>query len=80
MDSIGEIVLKLTAMEEIKTMATREGFLEVFWSRVQHLRGIGRMDSFHQVYDRMEEQYDKEYGRPLFPSWDAFRQYMYRHR
>lgn len=67
-------------MEDIKTMATREGFLEVFWRRIQGLRAIGRMDTFRQVYEKMDAQYEEEYGRALFPSYDAFRQYLYRHR
>lgn len=66
-------------MEEIKQMATREGFLEVFWRKVQGYRGIGRQDTFRQVFDEMERRYEQEYGRSLWPSYEAFKMYLYRH-
>ena len=67
-------------MDEIKRMATREGFLEVFWEKVRGYRADGRIDSFRMVFEEMERRFEAEYGRPLWPSFDAFRQYSYRHR
>ncbi len=66
-------------MDEKKLMATRQGFVEVFWHRLQSCRRIGKMNTMQQVYDAMDEEYCQEYGHELFPSYQAFKKYLYRH-
>ncbi len=43
-------------MEEIVKMATRAGFLEVWWDRYRKRVRIGRMDTPRQVYEDMEAE------------------------
>ena len=67
-------------MDELKRMATRPGFVEVFWKRLYGCRSIGRQDTMQQIYNKMEEEFEAEYGGELFPSYTAFKKYFYRHR
>ncbi len=67
-------------MDEITKMATRGGFVEVFWDRLQGCRRIGGTDSRQQIYDRMEQQYEEKYGAECFPSYEAFKKYVNRHQ
>jgi len=67
-------------MDEITKMATRSGFVDVFWKRLQDNRRIGKMDTREQIYTRMEAQYEARYGSGCFPSWEAFRKYLNRHQ
>lgn len=67
-------------MDEITKMATRSGFVEVFWSRLQELRHIGRKDTRQQIYEGMAQQYEAKYGVECFPSYEAFKKYMNRHQ
>lgn len=67
-------------MDDLKRMATRPGFVEVFWERLQKLRRIGRFDTMRQIYSKMEEEFEAEYNGEQFPSYTAFKKYLYRHR
>ena len=67
-------------MDEITKMASRSGFLEVFWERLQGLRRIGKLDTPQQIYDRMEQEHEAKYGVERFPSYEAFKKYKNRHR
>lgn len=67
------------SMDEIKKMVTREGFLDVYWSRLQKNRLSGGYASMREIYDQMEKEFRQEYGNLLFPSFSAFRKYLYRH-
>ena len=67
-------------MDELKLMATRPGFVEVFWRRLRGARRTNSKTTWRQVFNEMEDVFQGEYGQPLWPSFDAFRQYMYRHR
>lgn len=67
-------------MDEITKMATRSGFVDVFWSRLQDLRRIGRLDTPRQIYDVMENEHEAKYGIARFPSYEAFKKYKNRHR
>lgn len=67
-------------MDEITKMATRSGFVEVFWDRLRGLRRIGRMDTPKQIYEGMELEHEEKYGVFRFPTYDAFRKYKDRHR
>ena len=42
--------------DEITKMATRSGFVDVFWKRLQGNRRIGKMDTRQQIYTKMEEE------------------------
>ena len=66
-------------MDEITKMATRSGFVDVFWKRLQDNRRIGKQDTRQQIYFKMEGEYEAKYGAGLFPSWEAFRRYLSRH-
>ena len=66
-------------MDEMKLMATRPGFVEVFWRRLRGARRIGKPDTMQQIYNRMEEEFEGEYGGEQFPSYTAFKKYLYRH-
>ena len=66
-------------MEEIKQMATREGFRRVFWSRLKSCRGVGKDVTMREIFRSMEEEYVKEYGSELYSSFDAFKKDFYRH-
>lgn len=65
-------------MDELKQMATREGFLEVFWNRLKCCRRLGKLDSMRQIYSAMEQEFASEYGREPFPSFEAFKVFFYR--
>lgn len=65
--------------DEITKIATRSGFVDVFWKRLQGNRRIGKMDTRQQIYTKMEEEYEAKYGAGCFPSWEAFRKYLNRH-
>lgn len=67
-------------MDEITKMASRNGFLDVFWVRLQDLRRIGRADTPKQIYDKMEQEHEAKYGIERFPSYEAFKKYKNRHR
>lgn len=67
-------------MDDITKMATRSGFVEVFWCRLQGLRRIGRQDTARQIYDKMEQEHEEKYGIERFPSYEAFRKFKDRHR
>lgn len=67
-------------MEEVKQMATREGFKEVFWKRHIRSKSLNPTTSWRQTFEAMEDEYIREYGRPLWASFDAFRVWMNRHR
>lgn len=66
-------------MEEIVRMATRQGFVDVFWARLKAARRSGAVDSRKQIYDLMEEEYEAQYGQTCFPSYEAFKKYRNRH-
>lgn len=65
-------------MDDLTKMATRPGFVEVFWSRLQACRRIGKQDTMRQIFDRMESEYEGKYGSELFTSYKAFKNYFYR--
>ena len=67
-------------MDELKLMATRPGFVEVFWRRLRGARRTNSKTTWRQVFNEMEDVFQGEYGQPLWPSFDAFRQYMKRMR
>ena len=67
-------------MDEITKMASRTGFLDVFWVRLQDLRRIGRTDTPQQIYNKMEQEHEAKYGIERFPSYEAFKKYKNRHR
>lgn len=67
-------------MDEITKMASRNGFLDVFWVRLQDLRRIGRTDTPQQIYNKMEQEHEAKYGIERFPSYEAFKKYKNRHR
>ncbi len=77
---IGTQTLMMNNMDEITKMATRPGFTEVFWQRLRANRRAGGADSRKQIYDAMDVQYEEKYGRPCFPSYDAFKKYLNRHQ
>jgi len=66
-------------MEEIIKMATRPGFVEVFWRRLQGCRRLGKMDTMQQIYNEMERECEAKYEHACFPSFQAFKKYLYRH-
>ena len=66
-------------MEDIKRMVSRVGFIETFWNRMAADFRNGGNASRQQIYENMEEEYEIEYGWYQFPSFDAFRKYLYRH-
>ena len=67
-------------MREIIKMATKPGFLEVWWDRFRKKRKSGEKDSPVQIYETMEAEYEEQYGLACFPSWEAFRKYKNRHK
>lgn len=67
-------------MEELKKMATRKGFVEVFWARLQEHNRTGEEISMGKLYDDMAAEYEAEYRHELFPSYNAFSKWLRRHR
>lgn len=66
-------------MEELKKMATRKGFVEVFWKRLQEHNRTGEEISMGKLYDDMAREYEAEYQHELFPSYNAFSKWLRRH-
>lgn len=54
-------------------IATREGFIEVFWEDLYQRRRAGENVTQVDIYYELEGLYFETYGRDLFPSFDAFR-------
>ena len=65
-------------MEEIKRMVSRQGFVDVFCDRLAAGAKNGDIICRQDLFDSMEEEFEKEYCCCQFPSFDAFRQYYYR--
>lgn len=66
-------------MDELKKMATRKGFVEVFWARLQERNRTGEVISMCRLYGEMAAEYEAEYKHELFPSYDAFSKWLRRH-
>ena len=62
-------------MEDIIRMVSRQGFIEVLNKRLANSPGTRRRQIFYDMEDEME----MNYGGNVFPSYEAFRQYYYRH-
>ena len=62
-------------MKDIIRMVSRQGFIEVLNKRLANSPEMSRSQMFYKMEDEME----MEYGGTVFPSYDAFRQYYYRH-
>jgi hypothetical protein len=62
-------------MEDIIRMVSRQGFIEVLQKRLAKRPGTRR----RLIYYEMEDEMEMEYGGTVFPSYEAFRQYYYRH-
>ena len=54
-------------------IATRIGFVEVFWEDLSDRRKAGEKTSHLDVFIDLENLYEDTFGRELFPSFDAFR-------
>ena len=60
-------------------MVSRDGFIEVFWSRVsEDLQNGGKANRW-EIYKSMEDEFESTYCCNQFPSFDAFRRYLGRH-
>ena len=67
-------------MEEIFEMATRKGFLTVWWRRLAALRATGSAITYKELYEQMEAEYEASFSSPLWDSYDAFKKYRNRHK
>ena len=64
---------------ELKRMATRKGFIEVFWERIQADRRKGGHMTRRDIYNQMELEHEAYYdGESRFPSYDSFRKALER--
>lgn len=64
---------------DLKRMATRKGFIEVFWERVRADRKKGGRMTRREIYNQMELEHEAYYdGESRFPSFDAFRKALER--
>ena len=70
----------MNSMDEITKMATRTGFVEVFWQRLRTMRRVGGTESRKIIYDSMDSEYEEKYGSSCFPSYEAFKKYLNRHQ
>lgn len=61
-----------------QAVLSREGFIEQFWKDLRELQRKGVKATQEDVFDMLEEEYENITGRPLFPSFDAFRKYRNR--
>lgn len=56
-------------------IATREGFLEVFWEELCRRRAEEQTTTQISVYYSLNDLYEATYGSPMWSSWEAFRKY-----
>jgi len=56
-------------------MATRAGFIELFWERLFDIRKYVPELRQEDLFEDMNEMYLATFGEPRFPSYDAFRKY-----
>ena len=63
-------------MEDIKRMVTRPGFTAVLLERYQAAAANGKPQSKRAIFDDMEEEFENEYGRPLYWGFSGFRHYQ----
>lgn len=67
-------------MDDLKRMVSTDGFVEVFWERLQAARSSGEQLSRVDCYERMEEDFLAEYNCNRFSSYDAFRKVLNQRR
>ncbi len=69
----------MTMENDLKRMATRRGFIEVFWERLRADRKEGGSRTRRDIYNQMEQEHEAYYdGESRFPSYDAFRKALER--
>lgn len=56
-------------------IATREGFLEVFWEDLRQHRAEEPTTTQISVFYQLNDLYEETFGSPMWPSWDAFRKF-----
>lgn len=54
-------------------MMSKSGFTELFWSELARLRKVDDKITHEQVYEIMEEEYQREFGQRRYASWRSFR-------
>lgn len=65
--------------DDLRRMATRKGFIEVFWERIREDRRLGGSLTRRRCYELMEREHEDFYGgETRFPSFDAFRKALER--
>lgn len=69
MQEIDALVLKLV---------TRERFVETFWHELAEERREHPTVKRREVFDRLNDLYENAFGRPQFPSWEAFKKFINR--
>ena len=62
-----------------KRLATRNGFIATFWEELAERKKAGAEHATQlEVYEELEAEIEAAIGSPVFPSFDAFRQYRNR--
>ena len=64
-----------TISDLVYCMVTRDGFVSAFWRELAAARRLDPSVTQRQVFDRLNEMFEAEFGRPRFVSFDAFRVY-----
>lgn len=64
-----------TISDLVYSMVTRDGFVAAFWRELAAARRLEPTTTQRMVFDRLNELFEAEFGRPRFVSFDAFRVY-----
>lgn len=64
--------------ELVYRLVTRDGFVDTFWHELAAARRADPAASRRQVFERLNGLYEQEFGRPQFPSYEAFRKVLNR--
>lgn len=69
----------MQSLEDKKRLATRAGFIGLFWERFNAAARRGARISETRLFWKMEYEMEEIYKYPLFPSYEAFKKYKTRH-
>ena len=59
--------------DKLKTMASRDGFIRLFWTTLAERRQADPHVTQETVFEDMNDYYEEQIGEPRFKSFDAFR-------
>lgn len=54
-------------------MMSKSGFVELFWKELARLRKVDDSITHEQVYEIMEQEYQREFGQRRYANWRSFR-------